>query len=73
MESKPLRGLYDVSVSAVPSKADPRLIGNTGVQIKAIVLTQVSVVNAEITVADRDTGGSGAVTKYLIFYYIIYK
>jgi len=63
LESKPSRGLYELSISAIPTKADPRLIGNTGVQIKAIVLTQVSVVNTEITVADRDTGGSGAVSK----------
>ncbi|XP_054153905.1 dolichyl-diphosphooligosaccharide--protein glycosyltransferase subunit 2-like [Oppia nitens] len=63
LESKPMRGQYDVSVSATPTKADPRLIGNTGVQIKVIVLTQVSIASAEITVADRDTGGSGAVTK----------
>lgn len=63
LESKPSRGSYDISVSAVPTKPDPRLIGNTGVHIKAIVLTQVAVVSAEVTVADRDTGGSGAVTK----------
>ncbi|CAG2122124.1 unnamed protein product, partial [Medioppia subpectinata] len=63
LDSKPSRGQYDLLVSAVPSKADPRLIANTGVQLKAIVLTQVSIVSAEITVADRDTGGSGAVTK----------
>jgi oligosaccharyltransferase complex subunit delta (ribophorin II) len=64
LESKPPRGFYDIAITATPTKADPRLIGNSGVQLKAIVLTQVSIVNAEVIVADRDSGGSGAVTKY---------
>lgn len=33
MESKPIRGFYVISVSAIPSKADPKLIGNTGAQV----------------------------------------
>jgi len=56
-----------VAITATPTKADPRLIGNTGVRIKAIVLTQVSIVNAEVTVADRDSSGTGAVTKYALY------
>lgn len=63
LDSKPPRGFYDVAITAIPTKADPRLIGNTGVQVKAIVLTQVSIVNPELIVADRDSSGTGAVTK----------
>ncbi|KFM68788.1 Dolichyl-diphosphooligosaccharide--protein glycosyltransferase subunit 2, partial [Stegodyphus mimosarum] len=54
MESKPLRGFYTISVSAVPSKPDPKLIGNTGAQIKVKVMTEVAVEGAEIGTVYRD-------------------
>ena len=34
MDAKPSRGFYKVTVSAVPAKADARLIGTTGAQVK---------------------------------------
>lgn len=62
-ETKPPRGFYDVSITATPSKADSRLIGNNGVIVKAVVLTQIEIINAEISVADRDSSGTGSVSK----------
>ncbi|XP_035210343.1 dolichyl-diphosphooligosaccharide--protein glycosyltransferase subunit 2-like [Stegodyphus dumicola] len=54
MESKPLRGFYTISVSAVPRKPDPKLIGNTGAQIKVKVMTEAAVEGAEIGTVYRD-------------------
>lgn len=54
LEKKPLRGFYVVSINAVPSKADPKLIGNTGAQIDVKVMTEVTVENAEIGTLYRD-------------------
>ncbi|GIY94134.1 dolichyl-diphosphooligosaccharide--protein glycosyltransferase subunit 2 [Caerostris extrusa] len=48
MEIKPLRGFYTVSINALPSKADPKLIGNTGAKISVKVMTEVVVESAEI-------------------------
>lgn len=33
MENRPLRGFYKILISAVPSKADPKLIGNAGAEV----------------------------------------
>ncbi|XP_071041016.1 dolichyl-diphosphooligosaccharide--protein glycosyltransferase subunit 2 isoform X1 [Parasteatoda tepidariorum] len=54
LENKPLRGFYTVTISAVPSKADPKLIGNAGAQISVKVMTEVTVEGAEIGTAYRD-------------------
>lgn len=53
-ESKPNRGAYDITVTVTPSKADARLIGTAGASVRITVLTEISVENAEISVAERD-------------------
>lgn len=54
---KPLPfGFYDLTVSAVPQKADPKILGNTDVNIRVSVLTQIKIDNAEFTVTDAETG-----------------
>lgn len=54
---KPLPfGFYDLTVSAVPQKADPKILGNTDVNIRVSILTQIKIENAELTVTDAETG-----------------
>ncbi|CAL1297560.1 unnamed protein product [Larinioides sclopetarius] len=62
MDIKPLRGFYTVSINAVPSKADPKLIGNTGAQINVKVMTEVTVEGAEIGTAYTDQVSSAKST-----------
>ncbi|GFQ75674.1 dolichyl-diphosphooligosaccharide--protein glycosyltransferase subunit 2 [Trichonephila clavata] len=62
MDIKPLRGFYTVSINAVPSKADPKLIGNTGARISVKVMTEVAVENAEIGTAFVDQVSSAKST-----------
>lgn len=54
MDSKPEPGLYRLSVSAVPAKPDPRLVGNIGVTLPIKVMAAVTVENFEIGVGDSD-------------------
>lgn len=54
MDAKPLPGLYKLSVSAVPSKPDPRLVGNVGVVLPLKVICAVTVDAFEIGVGDSD-------------------
>ncbi|PRD36462.1 UNVERIFIED_CONTAM: Dolichyl-diphosphooligosaccharide--protein glycosyltransferase subunit 2 [Trichonephila clavipes] len=63
MDIKPLRGFYTVSINAVPSKADPKLIGNTGARISVKVMTEVAVENAEIGTAFVDQVSSAKSTR----------
>ncbi|GFT97926.1 dolichyl-diphosphooligosaccharide--protein glycosyltransferase subunit 2 [Nephila pilipes] len=62
MDIKPLRGFYTVSINAVPSKADPKLIGNTGAHISVKVMTEVVVEGAEIGTAFVDQVSSAKST-----------
>ncbi|GBL93594.1 Dolichyl-diphosphooligosaccharide--protein glycosyltransferase subunit 2 [Araneus ventricosus] len=62
MDIKPLRGFYTISINAVPSKADPKLIGNTGAQINVKVMTEVTVEGAEIGTAFTDQVSSAKST-----------
>ncbi|KAG8192958.1 hypothetical protein JTE90_028081 [Oedothorax gibbosus] len=62
LTTKPLRGFYTVSINAVPSKADPKLIGNTGAQISVKVMTEVVVDGAEIGTAFLDQVSSAKST-----------
>ncbi|XP_076326377.1 oligosaccharide transferase delta subunit [Tachypleus tridentatus] len=63
MESKPLRGFYKVSVSAVPVKPDSRLVGNTGASINVKVMTKVGIEKVEVGTVDRDQATSPKATK----------
>lgn len=54
IEIKPKRGPHSLTISVSTSKPDSKLIGNTGAEIKVIILTKVTVENAEIGIVDRD-------------------
>ncbi|XP_054265944.1 dolichyl-diphosphooligosaccharide--protein glycosyltransferase subunit 2-like [Macrosteles quadrilineatus] len=54
MDSKPEPGLYRLSVSAVPAKSDPRLVGNIGVTLPLKVMATVTVDTFELGVGDSD-------------------
>lgn len=54
MDVKAEPGLYKVSVNALPSKADSRLVGNVGVILPVKVMCSVAVESLEIGVADAD-------------------
>ncbi|KAI2808529.1 proteasome regulatory particle base subunit [Blomia tropicalis] len=54
---KPLpSGFYSLKVNAIPTKSDSRIFGNSLVEIKLSILTQVDIVNAELNIADSETG-----------------
>ncbi|RWS24210.1 Dolichyl-diphosphooligosaccharide--protein glycosyltransferase subunit 2-like protein [Leptotrombidium deliense] len=61
--NKVKRGAYNVSIDIAPMKEDARLIGNKNAVIKVIVLTEISVENAEIGVVDSDQVTSTKLTK----------
>lgn len=63
MEAKPSRGFYRLSVSAIPSKADKRLVGNVGAPIEVKVMTEVSVEGLELGTVDIDQASSATLTK----------
>nr|XP_018909835.1 PREDICTED: dolichyl-diphosphooligosaccharide--protein glycosyltransferase subunit 2 [Bemisia tabaci] len=54
LDAKLDAGLYRVSISAVPNKADPRLIGNVGTTVIIKVTCPVSVQNVQIGIVDSD-------------------
>ncbi|XP_075229650.1 oligosaccharide transferase delta subunit isoform X2 [Lycorma delicatula] len=54
MEVKPEPGLYKVSVNALPSKTDARLVGNVGVTLLVKVMCSVAIDSIEVGVADAD-------------------
>ncbi|KAH6937385.1 hypothetical protein HPB50_027529 [Hyalomma asiaticum] len=54
VSNKPRRGFYQLSLNAIPVKADNRLVGNTDAELSVKVLTDVEVVGLEIGTADRD-------------------
>lgn len=54
MEVKPEPGLYKVTVNSVPTKADPRLVGNVGITLPIKVMCSVAVDSFEIGIGDSD-------------------
>ncbi|XP_074603695.1 dolichyl-diphosphooligosaccharide--protein glycosyltransferase subunit 2-like [Brevipalpus obovatus] len=54
MGDKPKRGKYEVKLSVSPAKADSRLVGHTSGQVSVIVVTSLTVEEAEIGVHDKD-------------------
>lgn len=54
MEVKPEPGLYKVSVNALPSKGDNRLVGNVGVTLPIKVMCSVGIDTLEFGVVDAD-------------------
>lgn len=56
MSMKPESGFYDLTVSAKPAKADPKLVGNQGVKLTVKVLTEQKISKPELKIIDSDTG-----------------
>lgn len=54
MKTKPGRGFYELTISAVPSKADSRLVGNSEALLVVKALGSVVVSEASIGIADAD-------------------
>jgi len=63
MTSNPPAGFYELVLTASPVKADPRIVGNTGVTLTVKVLTSVSVANAEVKITDTEQGTAGKATE----------
>jgi len=59
MALKPDTGFYDLVVSAQPAKANAKLVGNTGVNVRVKVLVEQSVTNAELKITDGDQSTAG--------------
>lgn len=60
MSSKPGRGFYDLTLSAVPAKADERFAGNTGAMLLVKALGDVVIADAEIGVSNTDQATAAA-------------
>lgn len=54
MSAKPGKGFYELSLTATPSKADNRLVGNAGALLLVKALSSVAVEGVEIGVGDAD-------------------
>ncbi|RWS01104.1 dolichyl-diphosphooligosaccharide--protein glycosyltransferase subunit 2-like protein [Dinothrombium tinctorium] len=63
IDNKARRGAYNISIDVTPSKADPRLIGNTNAVVKVIMMTEISIENVEIGVVDSDQVTSSKLTE----------
>uniref|UniRef100_A0A4D5R9X7 Dolichyl-diphosphooligosaccharide--protein glycosyltransferase subunit 2 n=1 Tax=Scolopendra viridis TaxID=118503 RepID=A0A4D5R9X7_SCOVI len=63
LQAKPARGFYRLLISAVPSKADDRLIGNSGAPVEIKVMTEVTVEALEIGTVDVDQATSSKMSK----------
>jgi len=48
-------GFYELVLSAKPAKANPALVGNTGVKVTVKVLVKQNIANAELKVGDADS------------------
>ena len=60
--AKPVRGFYTLTVTATPSKADNRLVGNEAATLEVKVLSAVSVDNVQIGVVDADQSSAPKLT-----------
>jgi len=63
MTANPPAGFYELVLSAVPAKPDPRFVGNTKVVLNVKVLTTISVTNAELKITDADQSTDGRTAK----------
>jgi len=56
MSLNPEPGFYELTVTAKPAKADPKLVGNTAVKLNVKVLAEQKISNAVLKVIDSDSG-----------------
>ena len=63
MASKPAKGFYELTVTAIPNKANNKLIGNEGAKLVVKVLGSASIENVEIGVADSDQSTAAKLTQ----------
>jgi len=62
---KPLAsGFYSLLLTATPQKSDARYFGNSQVEIKISILTQIDIANAELSIADVDVGSKSIKLTY---------
>ncbi|XP_032232776.1 dolichyl-diphosphooligosaccharide--protein glycosyltransferase subunit 2 isoform X2 [Nematostella vectensis] len=54
MSFKPSPGIYTLTVNVKPQKADPRLIGTSGAELKVKVVTKVSIDQVELSIIDKE-------------------
>ncbi|KAK2165199.1 hypothetical protein LSH36_53g01001 [Paralvinella palmiformis] len=63
MSVKPARGFYRIMLSLVPEAPDKHLIGTSGAEVEVKVITQVTIEQVEIGVADKEQSGPTRTTK----------
>jgi oligosaccharyltransferase complex subunit delta (ribophorin II) len=63
MKSGPPAGFYELLVSAVPAKADSRLVGNSKVVVPVKILTTIAIEEAELRISDTDQSTDGKARK----------
>jgi oligosaccharyltransferase complex subunit delta (ribophorin II) len=56
MSLNPEAGFHELTVSAKPAKADPKLVGNTAVKLNVKVLAEQKISNAVLKIIDSDSG-----------------
>jgi oligosaccharyltransferase complex subunit delta (ribophorin II) len=56
MKVKPERGFYRITVSVATQQPNVKLLGNSGAEVEVKVITQVSIDNMEVSVADKEQG-----------------
>jgi len=66
MSVKPARGFYRIMLSLVPEAPDKHLIGTSGAEVEVKVITQVTIEQVEIGVADKEQSGPTRTTKLVI-------
>jgi len=63
MKSGPPAGFYELLVTAVPAKADSRLVGNSKVVVPVKILTTIAIEDAELRITDTDQSTDGKARK----------
>lgn len=63
MKAKPARGFYDLTINAVPTKSDERLVGNSGAMLKVKALSSISIDDVELGIGDADQSTAPKVNK----------
>ena len=53
-KAEPGRGFYEVTLNAVPAKADDRLVGNVGALVGVKVVSTVTLDAVELSIGDAD-------------------
>lgn len=63
MKAKPGKGFYELTINAIPAKADARLVGNEGAVLLVKALGTIAIEGVEVGVADADQSTAPKTTK----------